>query len=212
MSAYAHSAMPPDQDQPRGPAPTLMKIIVAGGFGVGKTTLVGAVSEITPLTTEEYLTSASARTDSLDGVEAKTTTTVAVDFGRRSFAEPEPMRLLLFGTPGQERFWFTWDDLVSGSIGAIVLADTRRLRDCFPAVSYFERRAMPFAVAVNEFEGSPYRYTTAQVRQALVLPDDVPVVPCDARDTRSAASVLITLVEHALTRIRSRPSASGVHS
>ncbi|MEU6346887.1 ATP/GTP-binding protein [Streptomyces sp. NPDC046977] len=188
-------------------APIVLKIVVAGGFGSGKTTLVGAVSEIEPLNTEEYLTTASVHTDHLTGVEAKTTTTVAVDFGRRTLTAPEPIRLLLFGTPGQERFWFTWDDLVAGAVGAVVLADTRRLQDSFPALGYFEARGLPFVVAVNEFATAEHRYTAEEVRRALDLPDPAPGVLCDARSTPSAAGVLITLVRYALTRAR---SASGV--
>jgi uncharacterized protein len=198
-----------------GALPALLKIVVAGGFGAGKTTLVGAVSEISPLTTEEYLTCAGSRVDSLAGVEAKTTTTVSMDFGRITFTVPQPMVLYLFGTPGQERFWFTWDDLSHGAIGAVILADTRRLADSFTAISYFEQRAVPFVVAVNEFDGAAYRYTPDEVRSALELPEAVPVLLCDARNTHSAASVLITLVSHALScAAPSRPSSSalGAHA
>ncbi|MBV9022291.1 MAG: ATP/GTP-binding protein, partial [Streptomycetaceae bacterium] len=196
-----------------GALPSLIKNVVAGGFGVGKTTLVGAVSEIPPLTTEEYLTFASSATDSLAGVEAKTTTTVSMDFGRITFTQPQPMVLYLFGTPGQDRFLFAWDDLSHGAIGAVVLADTRRLADSFTAVGYFEKRGLPFVVAVNEFDvPGAYRYTPDEVRSALELPDAVPVLLCDARDTRSAAKVLITLVSHALSCVRSRQSSVlGAH-
>jgi signal recognition particle receptor subunit beta len=174
-----------------------LKIVVAGGFGVGKTTMIGSVSEITPLSTEENLTSASSGTDSLEGVEGKTTTTVALDFGRITLRK-QGIVLLLFGTPGQERFWFTWDDLSHGAIGAVVLADTRRIRDCFAAVNYFLARDVPFVVAVNEFDlPDAYRYSPDEVREALELAEDIPVLLCDARDQASAKQVLINLVSYA---------------
>lgn len=192
-------------------APAQLKIVIAGGFGVGKTTLVSAVSEIQPLTTEEYLTAVSDGVDCLAGVERKTTTTVSLDFGRITFPDPQPMVLYLFGTPGQDRFWFTWDDLTCGAVGAVVLVDTRRLSDSFGPIGYFEQRRISFVVAVNEFDGA-HRYSVAEVRQALELPDGVPVVTCDARDTQSVAIVLIALVQHALTHVRPRPSPPlGVH-
>ncbi|MEU8786366.1 ATP/GTP-binding protein [Streptomyces sp. NPDC048637] len=175
--------------------PVTLKILVAGGFGVGKTTLVGAVSEIKPLRTEERLTEAGRPVDDLDGVEAKTTTTVAMDFGR--ITVNEELVLYLFGTPGQDRFWFLWDELARGALGAVVLADTRRLADSFAAIDYFERRGLPFTVAVNCFDGAD-RYPPQAVRDALDLDPQVPVVLCDARLKDSARDVLISVVEHAM--------------
>ncbi|MGW1373687.1 GTP-binding protein [Streptomyces sp. NPDC002446] len=179
--------------------PVTLKILVAGGFGVGKTTLVGAVSEIKPLRTEERLTEAGRPVDDLDGVEAKTTTTVAMDFGRITLNEE--LVLYLFGTPGQDRFWFLWDELARGALGAVVLADTRRLADSFSAIDYFERRGLPFTVAVNCFDGAD-RYPPEAVREALDLSDEVPVMLCDARRKESARDVLIAVVEQAGTRRR----------
>ncbi|MFJ5710351.1 MULTISPECIES: ATP/GTP-binding protein [unclassified Streptomyces] len=175
--------------------PVTLKILVAGGFGVGKTTLVGAVSEIRPLRTEEVLTEAGRPVDDLHGVESKTTTTVAMDFGRITLRED--LVLYLFGTPGQDRFWFLWDELAQGALGAVVLADTRRLEDSFAAIDYFERRGIPFTVAVNCFEGAR-RYPTDTVRAALDLDPEVELVMCDARDRESVKSVLVAVVEHAL--------------
>ena len=205
MLVYAECGpMSPD----KAPAETaLLKIIIAGGFGVGKTTFVSAVSEIPPLTTEEYLTVASQRTDDLAGVADKTTTTVAMDFGRITLDGPHPVVLMLFGTPGQDRFVFAWDRLTQGSVGAVVLADTRRLSDSFKAVDYFEHRNVPFLVAVNQFEDSPHHYSPQEVREALTLPQHVPVLLCDARDRSSARTVLYQLVSYALSTLQSHMGA-----
>ncbi|MFE7117214.1 ATP/GTP-binding protein [Streptomyces sp. NPDC057654] len=185
-----------DRSRKRSKAdPVTLKILVAGGFGVGKTTLVGAVSEIKPLRTEELLSEAGRPVDSTDGVEAKSTTTVAMDFGRITLRED--LVLYLFGTPGQDRFWFLWDELAQGALGAVVLADTRRLQDCFAAIDYFERRSIAFTVAVNCFDGAD-RYPEDTVRDALDLDPQVPVLLCDARERESAKRVLISVVEHAM--------------
>lgn len=184
--------------------PLAVKILIAGGFGVGKTTLVSAVSEIRPLQTEEVLTNAGVGVDDLNGVERKTTTTVAMDFGRISISDD--IVLYLFGTPGQDRFWFLWDELALGALGAVVLADTRRLTECFPSVDYFERRGTPFLVAVNCFDGVQ-RHSADAVRRALDLDPHVPVVLCDARERRSVKDVLIALVEHVMTVYRDRVPA-----
>ncbi|MFE9998508.1 GTP-binding protein [Streptomyces avermitilis] len=181
--------------------PVTLKILVAGGFGVGKTTLVGAVSEIRPLRTEEVLTEAGRPVDDISGVEGKHTTTVAMDFGRITLRED--LVLYLFGTPGQDRFWFLWDELATGALGAVVLADTRRLEDCFAAVDYFERRSIPFVMGVNCFEEAA-RYPVEAVRGALDLDDHVPVVLCDARDRESVKEVLIDVVRHAMTHAAER--------
>jgi uncharacterized protein len=175
--------------------PTAIKIVIAGGFGAGKTTLVGSVSETKPLRTEELLTDKSVGVDDVAGVEAKATTTVAMDFGRITIRDE--FVLYLFGTPGQERFWFMWDEIALGALGAVVLADTRRLADCFPAVDYFERRGTPFIVAVNCFEGAR-RFELDEVEMALNLGEHVPVVLCDAREKESCKNVLVTLVRHAM--------------
>ncbi|GAB2811574.1 ATP/GTP-binding protein [Streptomyces chlorus] len=184
--------------------PVTLKILVAGGFGVGKTTLVGAVSEIRPLRTEELLTEAGRPVDDLSGVEAKNTTTVAMDFGRITLRED--LVLYLFGTPGQERFWFMWDELAEGALGAVVLADTRRLEDCFAAIDYFERRSIPFLVGVNCFEGA-VRHPADDIRRALDLDPDVPLLMGDARDRESVKTVLIGVVQHAMAQAAQRRQA-----
>jgi signal recognition particle receptor subunit beta len=195
-------------DPNRGAAmPLAVKILVAGGFGVGKTSMVGAVSEIKPLRTEEQLTDRSVGIDDVSGVERKTTTTVAMDFGRITIRDG--LVLYLFGTPGQDRFWFMWDELALGALGAVVLADTRRLADCFPSIDYFERRRLPFIIGVNCFDGA-LRYDTEEIRAALDLDPKIPVILCDVRQRESGKQVLITLVEHVLAVMAERQRQGAV--
>jgi uncharacterized protein len=191
-------------DQDSNPSPISIKILIAGGFGAGKTTMVSSISEIRPLRTEETLSEPSILVDDLGGVEQKSTTTVAMDFGRITVRDD--LVVYLFGTPGQHRFWFMWDELALGALGAVVMADTRRLADSFPSVDYFERIAMPFVVAVNCFEGAK-RFRPEAVRTALDLNQGVPVVLCDARQRTSCRDVLVTLVEYAIRQLSDADAA-----
>jgi signal recognition particle receptor subunit beta len=191
-------------DQDSNPSPISIKILIAGGFGAGKTTMVSSISEIRPLRTEETLSEPSVLVDDLDGVEQKSTTTVAMDFGRITVRDD--LVVYLFGTPGQHRFWFMWDELAMGALGAVVMADTRRLADSFPSVDYFERTAIPFIVAVNCFDGAK-RFRPDAVRAALDLNQSVPIVLCDARQRTSCRDVLVTLVEYAIRQLSEADAA-----
>lgn len=182
------------------------KVVVAGGFGVGKTSLVGAVSEIDPLTTEASMTEAAASVDDASLVGTKTTTTVAMDFGR--ITVDGSIVLYVFGTPGQDRFGFMWDDIVAGALGALVLVDTRRIDDCYPAVDYFETRRIPFVVAVNQWEGDAHA-DLDEVREALDIDGAVPIVRIDARSEDHARGALVVLLEHVLVRLRHQPAAAA---
>jgi signal recognition particle receptor subunit beta len=175
--------------------PSAVKIVISGGFGVGKTTFIGAISEIEPLTTEASMTDRSVGIDDASLLTQKTTTTVALDFGRITL--DSSLILYLFGTPGQERFDFLWDDLATGALGSVIIADTRRIEDCYPVLDYFEDKSTPFIVAVNDFDGAD-RFELEEVREALGVDEAVPVVHCDARSRDSVKGVLVALIEQVL--------------
>jgi len=183
----------------RGKGIVSAKIVIAGGFGVGKTTLVGAISEITPLRTEAMLTSAGVGIDDPSKVPGKETTTVAMDFGRITMADD--LILYLFGTPGQTRFWFMWDELIRGAVGAVVMVDTRRITDAFAPLDYFENRRLPYLVALNCFDGAP-RYDTEEVREALAIPAKVPLLLTDAREREAVKQTLIAITQHAMRTLQ----------
>ncbi|MFB9298880.1 ATP/GTP-binding protein [Kibdelosporangium philippinense] len=189
---------------PRKP-PTPVKIVIAGGFGVGKTTAVASISEIPPLRTEAVMTSAPAEIDRTGHVPSKTTTTVAMDFG--CITIDEDVKLYLFGTPGQDRFGFMWHDLVVGALGALVIVDTRRLDDCYPAVDYFEKAGVPFVVAVNKFDGM-LNHDLNDVRWALAVSDEVPLVTFDAREKLSVRDALLAVLRNTFSRAQARTAAT----
>jgi uncharacterized protein len=192
---------------PRRRPPLPVKLVIAGGFGVGKTTTVGSISEISPLTTEADMTAASAGIDDTSKVPGKRTTTVAMDFG--CITIDESLKLYLFGTPGQDRFGFMWDDLAIGAIGALVIVDSRRLDDCYPAVDYFERLGLPFVVAVNRFDGT-VAHDLPSIRWALAVDDAVPLITFDARDKLSVRDALLVVLDQALARARAaQPGPAG---